>query len=99
MFTVQYNGIAVKIEVDIPISEESVDEGARERLRRDAREAAILRLFDERRISSAEAAHDLGLTRIQFMELARKRDIPQYDYTADDLAEDVSDLVAAPCRH
>ena len=50
MFTVQYNGIAVKIEVDIPISEESVDEGARERLRRDAREAAILRLFDERRI-------------------------------------------------
>ena len=99
MFTVQYNGIAVKIEVDIPISEESVDEGARERLRRDALEAAILRLFDERRISSAEAAHDLGLTRIQFMELARKRDIPQYDYTADDLAEDVSDLVAAPCRH
>ena len=84
--------------MDIPISEESVDEGARERLRRDAREAAILRLFDERRISSAEAAHDLGLTRIQFMELARKRDIPQYDYTTDDLAEDLSDLVAVQCR-
>ena len=89
---VQYNGIAVKIEVDIPIPEESVDESARERLRRDALEAAVLRLFDERHISSVEAASDLGLTRIQFMELARKRDIPQYDYTAGDLAEDLSDL-------
>jgi len=89
---VQYNGIAVKIEVDIPIPEESVDESARERLRRDALEAAVLRLFDERRISSAEAAHDLGLTRIEFMELARKRDIPQYDYTSGDLGEDISDL-------
>ena len=57
----------MKIEVDIPIPEESVDESAKERLRRDALEAAVLRLFDERRISSAEAAHDLGLTRIQFM--------------------------------
>jgi predicted HTH domain antitoxin len=63
-----------------------------ERLRHDALEAAVLRLFDERRISSAEAAHDLGLTPIQFMELARKRDIPQYDYTTGDLAEDLSDL-------
>ena len=26
------------------------------------------------------------------MELARKRDIPQYDYTSGDLAEDLSDL-------
>ena len=82
----------MKIEVDIPIPEESVDESAKERLRHAALEAAVLRLFDERRISSVEAAHDLGLTRIQFMELARKRDIPQYDYTSGDLAEDLSDL-------
>jgi len=82
----------VKIVVDIPIPEGSIDESAKERLRRDALEAAVLRLFDERRISSADAAQDLGLSRIEFMELARKRDIPQYDYTSDDLAEDLSDL-------
>jgi hypothetical protein len=39
--TVQYNGVAVKIEVDIPIPEESVDESAKERLRHDALEAAV----------------------------------------------------------
>ena len=82
----------MKIEVDIPIAEGALDESAKDRLRHDALEAAVLRLFDERRISSAEAAQDLGLTRIQFMELTRKRNIPQHDYTSGDLAEDLSDL-------
>ena len=82
----------MKIEVDIPIPEGAVDEGTLGRLRHDALEAAVLRLFEERRISPAEAAHDLGLTRIQFMELTRKREIAHYDYTSDDLAEDLSDL-------
>ena len=53
-----------------------------------------LRLFDERRISSAEAAQDLGLTRVQVMELARKRGVSQYDYTAEDLTTDLADLEA-----
>jgi hypothetical protein len=53
--------------VDIPVFEETLDEVAKGQLRRDALEAAIPRLFDERRISSAQAAQDLALTRIQFM--------------------------------
>ena len=82
----------MKIEVDIPIAEEALDEGTKHRLRHDALEAAVLRLFDERRISSADAAEDLGLTRIQFMELTRRRGIPHHDYTSQDLADDLSDL-------
>ena len=82
----------MKIEVDIPISEDALDENAKNRLRHDALEAAVLRLFDERRISSAEAAGDLGLTRIQFMDLTRRRGIAHFDYTAEDLADDLADL-------
>ena len=82
----------MKIEVDIPISEEALDENAKNRLRHDALEAAVLRLFDERRISSAEAAEDLGLTRIQFMELTRRRGVAHYDYTAENLTDDLADL-------
>jgi hypothetical protein len=63
-----------------------------ERLRHDALEAAVLRLFDERRISSVEAARDLGLTRIQFIELARKLDTRSTITRPGDLAEDLSDL-------
>lgn len=82
----------MKLEVNIPISEEALDDGAKDRLRHDALEAAVLRLFEERRISSADAAADLGLTRIQFMELTRRRGIPHHDYTAENLAEDLADL-------
>ena len=50
--------VAVKIEIEIPVSEGTLDESARERLRHDLMETAVLRLFGERRISSAEAARD-----------------------------------------
>ena len=80
----------MKTEVDIPISEEALDENAKNRLRHDALEAAVLRLFDERRISSSSAAQDLGLTRIQFMELTRRRGVAHY--TAGNLADDLADL-------
>ena len=82
----------MKIEVDIPIPEGSLDEGAKDRVQRAALEAAVLRLFDERRISSAEAARDLCLTRIGFMELAQQRGVPMYDYTLEDWEEDKKDL-------
>jgi uncharacterized protein len=61
-------------------------------------ETAVLRLFGDRRISSAEAARDLGLTRIAFMELTRQRNVPHYDYTAEDLAEDLADMDATMPR-
>lgn len=82
----------MRIDFDIPLPEGALDEDAKSRLRKDALEAAILRLFDERRVSSAEAAEDLGLTRIQFMELTRRRGISPHDYTSQDLVDDLSDL-------
>ena len=82
----------VKIELDIPIPAGPLDEDMMNRLRRDALVAAVLRLFGERQISSAEAAKDLSLTRLQFMELTRRRGIPHYDYTSQNLADDLLDL-------
>ena len=82
----------MKIEVDIPLEEGALDEKARDRLRHDVVEAAVLRLFNERKISSASAARQLGLTRIDFVELTRQRNVPQYDYTKQDLADDLRDI-------
>ena len=80
----------MKIELDIPISEESLDESSKLRLRYDALEAAVLRLFAERRITSAKATADLGLTRIQFTELTRKRGISQYGGTSEGIAVEIT---------
>jgi predicted HTH domain antitoxin len=78
----------VKIEVEIPVSEGTLDAEAKERLRKDVLKAAVLRLFGERRISAVEARELLGLTRIAFMELTRKRGVPMHDYTFEDWEED-----------
>ena len=82
----------MKLELDIPVSEKVLDEGAKARLRHDAREAAVLRLFEERRIPAVEAASELGLTRIDFMALCQKRGVPLYDYTIEDYQDDVKNL-------
>src|SRR5262249_2133924 len=87
-FDHRYNGDAVKIEVDIPLPEGVLDEETKHRIQRAALEAAVLRLFDERRISAAEAAQDLGLNRISFWELAKARGVPMHDYTFGDWQED-----------
>ena len=82
----------VKIEFEIPVPEDSLDDEATARVRRDALIAAVLRLFDERRISSAEAARDLGLTRVQFIALSRQYGVPAHNYTSEDLKTDLTDL-------
>ena len=78
----------MKIEVEIPVSEGTLDADAKERLRKDLLEAAVLRLFGERRITAVEAQKQLGMARIAFMELTRQRLVPMYDYTFEDWEDD-----------
>ena len=61
----------MKVEVDIPIPKDELDEGAKGCLHRDDLETAVRRLFDERHISSAEATHELRLTKVEFMPRRR----------------------------
>jgi predicted HTH domain antitoxin len=82
----------VKIEVEIPAFEGALDPAARERLQKDLLEAAVLRLFGERRISAVEEREQLGLTRIAFMDLTRQRGVPMHDYTFEDWQEDQKSL-------
>jgi predicted HTH domain antitoxin len=82
----------VKIEVDIPVKEGSLDADARERLRKDLVEAAVLRLFSERRITAVEAQNQLGLTRIAFIELTQQRNVTMYDYAFEDWQDDKKTL-------
>lgn len=82
----------MKIEVEIPAFEGALDAEATVRLQKDLLEAAVLRLFGERRISAVEAREQLGLTRIAFMELTRQRGVPMHDYTFEDWQEDKKTL-------
>ena len=57
-----------------------------------AREAAILELYRIGQISSGRAAHDLGISRVAFLDLACHHRIPTIQTTADELEEEIASL-------
>ena len=56
------------------------------------RKEAILSLFADRKIPAGKAARELGLERIRFMELLKRRGIPDVIYTAEDWERDADAL-------
>lgn len=48
----------------------------------------VLSLFTEERISSGKAAQLLGISRVEFLALLRRRGIAFIDYSPDDLQEE-----------
>ena len=76
---------AVKIEIELDVGEESVD---KRQLEEHLRKEAILTLFAERRIPAGLASRELGLGRLEFMELLQQRGIPYVVYTAEDWESD-----------
>ena len=58
----------------------------------DGREATILELYRVGQITSGRAALDLGMSRVEFLDLANRHQIPTIHITADELEEEVRSL-------
>ncbi len=84
----------MKLHLELDIPDEVVDPSTRDEFVAACKEQAVLRLFAERKIPAAVGARLLGLTRIEFMDLTRRRGIPYHVYTAEDFREDMQDLEA-----
>jgi predicted HTH domain antitoxin len=68
---------------------------SREEISNRVAEWLVFSLFAEGRISSGKAGQLLGISRIEFLALLRKRGIAYVDYTEDELADEwqaVADL-------
>ena len=76
----------MKLEVEINVAEGTVD---KHELEERVRKEAILALFADRKIPAGQAAHELGLERLDFMELLKQRGIPYVIYTPDDWEADI----------
>jgi hypothetical protein len=57
-----------------------------------ARDAAVLELYRLGRITSGQAARELGTTRVEFLDLAGRRGIPTIQTSADELEEELASL-------
>ncbi|MGH7897555.1 MAG: UPF0175 family protein [Candidatus Binatia bacterium] len=77
----------------IRVSIEGIDDADARRAATDrAREAAILELYRLGQISSGRAARDLGISRIEFLDLANRHRIPTIQTTTDELEEELASL-------
>jgi len=56
------------------------------------REAAILELYRIGQVASGRAAHDLGMSRVEFLDLANRHQIPTIQTTAAELEEELESL-------
>jgi len=49
----------------------------------------VLSLFKDERVSSGKAAKLLGISRMEFLDLLRRRGIAYLDYSPDEIAEEI----------
>jgi predicted HTH domain antitoxin len=84
----------VKFQIEIDLPDDSFDPVLQDDLAAACKQEVVLRLFADRKLPAAVATRILGLTRLQFMELARSRGIPYAVYTASDFRDDLQDLDA-----
>jgi len=65
----------VKLEIEVDLPREVVDQVPPEDLQRLCRTEIVLRLYADEKIATSDAARLLGLTRIRFLDLLRQRGI------------------------
>jgi predicted HTH domain antitoxin len=75
----------MKLEVEINVAEGTVD---KHELAERVRKETILALFADRKIPAGQAARELGLGRLEFMELLKERGIPYVIYTFEEWEAD-----------
>ena len=56
----------------------------------------VISLFKDERISSGRAARLLGMTRLEFLDLLRRRGIAYLDYSPDEIAEELEAVQRLP---
>ena len=78
----------MKLEIEVNVAEDTIDKvELQERLRKEA----ILALFGDRKIVASQATRELGISRIEFMQLVKRRAIPHLHYTYEDWQADLTD--------
>ena len=56
----------------------------------------VISLFKDERVSSGRAARLLGMTRLEFLDLLRRRGIAYLDYSPDEIAEELEAVHRLP---
>lgn len=77
--------------ITIEVSEDAVQlfGGDEARFSREMYETAVVKWYDEGRISSGKGAELLSLSRAEFLDLLFRHKVSPFQYTAEELAEEL----------
>ena len=76
--------------IEVPEEAMSLCEGDKERFGRQIYETAVVKWYDEGRISSGKGAELLSISRAQFLKLLFQHGVSPFQYTADQLKEEAN---------
>ncbi|MEW6096853.1 MAG: UPF0175 family protein [bacterium] len=77
-------------QVEMPDEVLAVLGTTKQQLSQKLKELAALKLFQEGKISSGKASELVGISRMEFIEVLAKNNIPFFRQTPDELAEDIA---------
>jgi predicted HTH domain antitoxin len=89
----------MKFQIELDLPAELVDRETERQLVAACQEEVVLRLFGDHKIPSSVAARLLGMGRVAFMDLARRRGLPYIVAEADDLERDLQVIEDYRRRH
>ena len=75
--------------VDVPEEAMKLFGNDTERFGREMYETAVVKWYDEGRITSGKGAEVLGISRADFLELLSRHKVSPFQYTADELREEI----------
>ncbi len=78
-----------KLTIDIPEEALTALRSNPEEFAREMLEAAVCKWYEQGRLSQSKAAEIAGISRHEFLELLKKYDVSPFQFSADDLSNEV----------
>lgn len=82
--------MSTQVTVEVPEDAVGIFGGDKESFAREMYETAVVKWYDEGRISSGYGARLLGISRADFLDLLFRHQVSPFQYTPEDLAAEVN---------
>jgi predicted HTH domain antitoxin len=79
-----------QVSVEVPEHAAELFDGDERRFAREMYEAAVVKWYDEGRISSGYGAQMLGISRAEFLDLLARHRVSPFQYTPEELAAELN---------
>jgi predicted HTH domain antitoxin len=89
--------MAKRVRLDVELSDELFAQLRKEEIETKVKEALVIELLREHRLSQGKAAAILGISRHELFDLMTNHRVPVIDFNTEELNNELQNLYRAPC--